>query len=51
MSAARWNRVDIVTLLLGKGAQINTQNNFGYTALMESCRFGAYDTVRDFMYD
>jgi len=33
MIAARFNRVDIITLLISKGARIETKDEKGYTAL------------------
>lgn len=44
--AARYNRNDLIPRILTHGAEINTQNKRGVTALMAAARAGNADTIK-----
>jgi ankyrin repeat protein len=44
--AARYGHIDIVRLLLDKGAKIDAKNNYGQTALAQSAEHGNIEIVR-----
>ncbi len=46
MYAARYNRVDVVNLLIENGADVNAKSNKGYSALKYAKISKAYDTYK-----
>ncbi|GMF24478.1 unnamed protein product [Phytophthora lilii] len=46
MSASEWGHIDVVLLLLAKGAFVNEADEEGYTALQIACEYDHLDVVK-----